>query len=84
MGICEAECPNETSPVEMEEGVNNRIYDKNGKNDEEKEAESPDDTSPDEMEEGLNDRIYDKNKKMMKEKRHNAQMTLPLMRFRKV
>ena len=30
----EAECPYDTSPVEMEEGVNDRRYEKNEKNDE--------------------------------------------------
>ena len=39
MDICEAECSNDTSPVGMEEGVNDRKYDKNETNDEKKEAE---------------------------------------------
>ena len=40
----------------MEEGVNNKEYDKNVKNDEEKEVEFSDETSPVNMEEGVNDR----------------------------
>ena len=47
----------------MEEGVSDRKYDKNGKNDEEKESECLDDTSPVDIEEGVNDRKYDKNEK---------------------
>ena len=47
----------------MEEGVSDRKYDKNEKNDEEKEAEFPDDTSPVDIEEGLSDRKYDRNGK---------------------
>ena len=31
MDICEAECPYDTSPIDMEEGVNNKNDDKNGK-----------------------------------------------------
>ena len=48
------------------------------------EAEFPDDTSTVDMEEGVNDRKYDNNKNVMRKKRHNAYMTLPLMRWRKV
>ena len=36
MDICEAECPDETSPVEMEGGKNDRKDDRNEKNYEEK------------------------------------------------
>ena len=39
----------------MQEGVSDRKYDNNEKNDEEKEAEFLDDTSPDDMEEGVHD-----------------------------
>ena len=39
MDICEAEFQDDTSPVDMEEGVNDVKYDKNENNDEEKEAE---------------------------------------------
>ena len=48
----------------MEEGTNDRKYDKNEKNDEEKEAECPQDTYPVDMEEGVSDRKEDKNEKM--------------------
>ena len=33
MDICEAECPDSTSPVETEEGVNDRKNEKNENND---------------------------------------------------
>ena len=59
--ICEAEYPDDTSPVEMEEGLNDINDEKKGKNDEEREAECPDETSPVEMEEGVNDRKYENN-----------------------
>ena len=45
MDICEAECPDDTSPVDMEEDVIDRKDDNNEKNDEEKLPECPDDTS---------------------------------------
>ena len=70
MDICEPECPYDTSTVDMEEGVNDRNYDKN-KNTEGKEAECPDDTSTVDMEEGVNDRKYDNNKNVMRKKRQN-------------
>ena len=54
------------------------------KNDEEKEVECLNDTSPVDMEKGVSDRKYDKNEKMMRKKRYNAQMKLPLLRWRKV
>ena len=47
-------------------------------------TEFSDDTSPIETEDGVNDRKDDKNKNMMRKKSHNAQMTLPLLRWRKV
>ena len=50
MDICEAEFPDDTSPVEAEEGVHDRKYDKNKRCFEENEAELSDDTSPVEME----------------------------------
>ena len=31
MDRCEAECPDDTSPVDMEECLNDRKYDRNGK-----------------------------------------------------
>ena len=34
MNICETECHNGTSPVDMDEDVNDRIYDKNENKDE--------------------------------------------------
>ena len=69
MDICKAKYPNDTSTVEMEEGVSDGKYDKNEKNNEEKEAECPNDTSPVEMEEGVNNRKDGKNEKMMVKKR---------------
>ena len=48
------------------------------------EAEFSDDTYPIEKEEGINDRKYDENKNMMRIKIQNAQMTLPLLIWRKV
>ena len=63
MDICEVELPNDTYTIDMEVGVNDRKYDKNEKNDEEKEAEYPDYTCPVEMEEGVNIRKYDKDEK---------------------
>ena len=47
----------------MEEGVNDKKYDKNEKKDEGKEAECPDYTSPVDMEECLGDRKDDNNGK---------------------
>ena len=38
MDICESECSDDTSPVDMGEGVNDRKYDKNKTKDEGKEA----------------------------------------------
>ena len=52
----EAECPDDTSLVEMEEGIKDINDDSNLKNDEGKEAECPAHTSPIEMEEGVSDR----------------------------
>ena len=66
--ICEAECPDGTSPADMEEGVKDRKYDKNEKNDEEKEAEFLDDTFSVDIEEGVSDRKDDKNEKNNEEK----------------
>ena len=61
MDICEAECPGNTSPVEMEEVLKDRKYYNNKKNDEEKEAKWPDGTSTVDVEEGVSDREDDKN-----------------------
>ena len=72
MDISEAEFLDDTSPVDMEEGVNDRNYDKNEKNYEEKEAECLDDNSHYDMEEGLYDRNDDKNEKTMRKKKQNA------------
>ena len=66
------EFPDETSPVEMEEGVNDRKNDKNEKNDEEKQEECPYDTPPVDIEESGSARIDDNNEKNMREKRQNA------------
>ena len=59
--VKDAEFQDDTYPVEIEEGVNIRKFDKNEKNDEVKEVECPDDTSPLDIEEGVSDRKYDKN-----------------------
>ena len=45
MNTSEAELSDETSPIEKEEGVNDRKYDKNKKYDGDKEPEFPDETS---------------------------------------
>ena len=55
------ECLYDTSPVEMEEGVNYRNYDKNEKGYEETEVEFPYDTYLVVMEEGVCYRNDDKN-----------------------
>ena len=57
----EAEIPDDTSTVDMEEGVNDRNDDNNEKYDEDKDKECPDDTSPIEVEEGVSDINDDKN-----------------------
>ena len=44
-----AECPYNTPPVDMEEGLSDRKNDKNKKNDGENDAEWPDDTPPVDM-----------------------------------
>ena len=51
----EAECPNDTTPAEIEESVGDRNDDNNEDNDAEKEAEFLDDTSTDYMEEDVSD-----------------------------
>ena len=84
MDIYEAECPYDTSPVEMEEHVSDRKDDNNGKNDEQKEAEFPDDTSLVDIEGGVSYRKDEKNGKMMRKKSPNSHMTLPLLICRKV
>ena len=63
-----AEFPDDTSPVEMEEGVKDINDDNNELYDEGKEAECLDDNSLDKMEEGENDRNDNKNKKYDEEK----------------
>ena len=68
----------------MEEGINDRKDGKNEKNDEEKEAVHPYETSPVYIEEGISAKNDDRNEKKMSKKRPNAQMTLPLLRWRKV
>ena len=50
-----------TSPIEKQEGVNDRKDDKNKKHFEEKEAEFPDETSTVDMQEGINYRKDDSN-----------------------
>ena len=84
MDICGVEFPDYTSPVEMEEDVDYIIDDNNQKHDEEKETEFPYDTSPVDIEGGVRDRKDEMNEKIMRKKRHNSQMTLPLLRWRKV
>ena len=56
MDICEAECTDDTSIDEMQEGVSDRKDDKNKKYDQEKESECPDDTSSVDIEEGVGDK----------------------------
>ena len=68
MDICEAKLPDDTSLVNMEEGINDRKYYNSEQNDEKKEAECPYETSPVDTEEGVNDRRYDKNEKNDEEK----------------
>ena len=80
----EADCLDDTPPIDKQEGVNDRKSDKNEKKVEGKEAEFPDDTPPVDTEEGVSGRKYDKNEKLMKEKRQTPEMTLPLLIWRKV
>ena len=54
--VKEVEYPDDTSPVDMEEGLSDIKDDNNVKYDEEKEEECLYDTSPDEMEEGVSDK----------------------------
>ena len=68
----------------MEEGVSDRKNDRNIKNYGEKEAEFPDGNSPVYMEEGVSDRKMTRMKKLIRGKRQNAQMTVPLLIWRKV
>ena len=44
--VKEAECPDDTPPDDMDEGVSERKDDNNEKNDEGKEIEFPDETPP--------------------------------------
>ena len=83
-GEKEAEFPDGTPPYDMQEGVSERIDDKNEKKVEGKEAECPDCTPPDDMEEGASEKKDDRNEKMVREKRQNSQMTLLLMIWRQV
>ena len=80
----EAECPDDTPPVDMQEGVRDIKYDKNKINDEGKESGYPDDTPPVNMEEGVSNRKDENNKKLKRGKRQSSQMTLPLLIWRKV
>ena len=57
----EAECPDDTSPVDMEEGVNDIKDDKNEKNYWVKDAECYDESYPIEMEEDVKYLNDDKN-----------------------
>ena len=68
----------------MEKGVNDRKYEKNEKNDEEKEAECPDDNPPVDIEETVSDIKDDKNEKNMRKNRQNSHMTLLLLIWRYV
>ena len=79
-----AEFSYDTSHIDKEKGVNDRKDGNNEKNDEEKEAECPDDTPPVDMEEGVSDIKNDDNEKMMRKRGQNAQITLPLLIWRKV
>ena len=82
--VKEAEFPDDTSPLDTEEGVKYINYDRNKKYGAEKEAKCPDDTSLIEMEEGVSDGNDDKNEKLMRRKRQNSQMRLPLLIWRNV
>ena len=62
MDICEAECLDDTSTVDVEEAVNHRKDYNNEIIDEEKEAECLDDTAPVDIDEGVSDRKDDNNK----------------------
>ena len=46
------ECPDDISPVEMEECVNNKVYEENEKNDEEKEENETIDSESNKIDEG--------------------------------
>ena len=80
----EAECPDDTSPIEVEEVLSDRNDDKNEGIDEGKESECLDDTYPDEMEEGVSDFKNDKSEKMMRKQRLNAYITVPKTVWRNV
>ena len=62
--VNEAECPDDTPPDDMEEGVREKKDDKNEKNDEEKKVACPDDTPSDDMEEGVSEKKDDKNERI--------------------
>ena len=68
----DAECHYDTSPVDMQEGLQYIYDDKNGKQ-LEKKTEYPDDTSPVEMQEGVNNRNYNRNEKTKRKKRQVKQ-----------
>ena len=68
----EAECPDDTSTIDVEEGVSDRNDDNNEEIDEEKEAACLDDTSPDEIEEDVSDKKMTRMKNIMRKNRQNA------------
>ena len=84
MNTSEAKFSDDNYPIDKEEGVNDRKYDKNKEYDEGKEPEFPDDTSIVDMEEDVIDRKYLSKTNMMREKRLNALMTPLLLKLRKV
>ena len=64
----ETKCPDFTPPDDMEEGEGDEKYDKNKRNDQEKEGACPDVSPPHYIEEGEGDEKDDKNEKQEKEK----------------
>ena len=84
MNTREAESSYDTSPIEKEEGLNDRKDDKNKNYDKDKEPECSDYTSTVDMEEGVMDRNDESKRKNMREKRLNSLMTLPLLKLSKM
>ena len=84
MNTSDAELSDDTSPIEKEEGVGDRKYDKNKRYDEDKEPVFPYGTSSVEMEGDVIDGKDESKKYIWREKRMNALMTLPFLKLRKV
>ena len=91
MNRSEAEFPDDTSPIDKEEGLNYRKYEKNKTYDEDKEPEFPDDTSNFEMEEVLiyrkdeSKKTYDEGKEAepLNEDDNNREEQLGYMNYKK-